>query len=862
MENNFGENESITLPEVRLVLIGGRWAGKSSSGNTILGEERFECGRIRTAQSEKRRSVVGGRRLIVVDTPGWRSSLSLTEIPEVDKQQLKLNAPMCMPGPNVFLLVVPIDTAFSADSRRMVEEHMKLLGERVWRYTMVLFTCGDFLWEKNIEQHIESEGDSLKWLMERCSNRYQVFNNHEQSPSDQVTRLLEEIDEMLWHNNCRYYEVDEQTLDIMKKKQQEVALRAGERLRRSEEQRHQMKALIAGEMITIPKLHMVLLGSRSAGKTSLGNTLLGNKEQEVGKWTARSVARQGFLGQTEITLVDTPGWWKGFPVCDTPEAIKDELMISPFQCRPGPHVFLLVIDADASFNAKHLLAVTTHMDLLGEGVWRHTIVVFTRGDWLGTHTIEQYIEGEGEALQSLVEQCGNRYHVIDNKNADDGTQTKELLGKITETVAGNNWDYFVPDEKIYLAVEERKKSVKKGALVRQSQVHAKRKTLRDSSKELQELTVVMLGQKTSGKSATGNNLLCKEVFATCQNESCQVVAGEVAGRLVTVINTPGWRKDPSHCTKEMDIELVRGLSLSPLGVHAVLLVVPADLAFGEVQQAALEDHMNLFDASIWKHTLVVFTHGDKLADVSIEEHIEREHSALRWLIDKCENKYHVMNNWKKADVSQGTELFEKIDEMMAGNGEQLFCPEMNDIYLRIEEKFSRRQLKHVLKQRLKEEYQKRELKLMEGFKETLLKLQADIRGSVTSTKSMSRTKGIGQRKKDGKKKEENIDSKISQEIEKLEKDIRTKSSEVLRSSKDFLVPSLNGESPASSIAKPLSDRKSSTGQFNKVLGWLSTLQIGTNVDNQMTLKFSQTSGYGSVLTHNNLDFDKELMNES
>ncbi|XP_032381885.1 GTPase IMAP family member 8 isoform X2 [Etheostoma spectabile] len=862
MENNFGENTSITLPEVRLVLIGGRWAGKSSSGNTILGEERFECGRIRTAQSEKRRAVVGGRRLIVVDTPGWRSSRSLSEIPEVDKQELKLNASTCMPGPNVFLLVVPIDTAFSADSRRTVEEHMKLLGERVWRYTMVLFTCGDFLGEKNIEQHIESEGDSLKWLMERCSNRYHVFNNHEQSPSNQVTRLLEEIDEMLWHNNCSYYKVDEQTLDIMKKKQQEVAERAGERRRRSEEQRHQMKALTAGKMITIPKLHMVLLGSRSAGKTSLGNTLLGNKEQEVGKWTARSVARQGFLGQTEITLVDTPGWWKGFPVCDTPEAIKDELMTSPFQCRPGPHVFLLVIDADASFNAKHLLAVTTHMDLLGEGVWRHTIVVFTRGDWLGTHTIEQYIEGEGQALQSLVEQCGNRYHVIDNKNADDGTQTTELLGRITETVAGNNWDYFVPDEKIYLAVEKRKKSVKKGALLRQSQVHAKRKTLRDSSKELQELTVVMLGQKTSGKSATGNNLLCKEVFATCQNESCQVGTGDVAGRLVTVIDTPGWRKDPSRCTQEMDIELVRGLSLSPLGVHAVLLVVPLDLAFGELQQAALEDHMDLFDASIWKHTMVVFTHGDKLAHKSIEEHIEREHSALRWLIDKCENKYHVMNNRKKANMSQGTELFEKIDEMMAGNGEQLFCPEMNDIYLRIEEKFRRRQLKHVLKQRLKEEYQKRELKLMEGFKETLLQLQADVRGNVTSTKSMSQTKGIGLRKKEGTKKKENIDSKISQEIEKLEKDIRTKSSEVLQSSKDFLVPSLNGESPAPSIAYSLPDRKSSTGQFDKVLRWLSTLQIGTNVDNQMTLKFSQTSGYGSVLPHDNLDFDTELMNES
>ena len=159
-----------------------------------------------------------------------------------------------------------------------------------------------------------------------------------------------------------------------------------------------------------------------------------------------------------------------------------------------------------------------------------------------------------------------------------------------------------------------------------------------------------------------------------------------------------------------------------------------DLTFREAQRAALEEHMNVFDASVWKHTMVLFTYGDKLADKSIEEHIEREHSALRWLIDKCENKYHVVNNMKKTDMSQVTELFEKIEEMVAGNDDQLFCPKMDDIYLRIDEMFKRRQLKHVLKQRLGEEYKKRELELITGFRGQLLELQAEIRGSATSTK--------------------------------------------------------------------------------------------------------------------------------
>ncbi|XP_075944644.1 GTPase IMAP family member 8 [Anarhichas minor] len=859
MENNLGERESTTLSEVRLILIGGRWAGKSFSGNTILRKERFECGRTRTAQTEVRHGAVEDRHLTVVDAPGWSSSLSLTEIPEGDKRRFKLNVSKCPPGPHVFLLVVPIDSAFSVDNRRTVEEHMKLLGERVWRYTMVLFTCGDFLGGKTIEQHIESEGDSLKWLTVRCRNRYHVFNNKEKRNSDQVTQLLQKIDEMMRHNDGSWYQVDEQTLNTINEKQREVVERAEMRRRRSEEQRRQMKTLIPEKMKLIPKLRLVLLGSRSVGKTSVGNSILGFKEQEDGQRTARSVARRGFVGETEITVVDTPGWWKGFSVVDTPEAMREEVKRSPFLCLPGPHVFLLVIDVDASFNLKHLDAVTSHVALLGEEVWRRTIVVFTRGDWLGSHTVEEYIEGEGKALQSLVEQCGNRYHVIDNKNADDGTQIMELLEKITETVAGNDWDYFVPDQKILVMIEKRRLSVEGAAQQRQSQVVAKRKALRGDSKELSELKLLMLGQKTFGKSATGNNLLRKEVFATCENESCQMEEGEVAGRLVTVIDTPGWRRDSSCCTEEKDKEIVRGLSLSRSGVHAVLLVVPLDLTFREAQQAALEEHVNLFGADVWKHAVVLFTYGDNLADKSVEEHIEGEHGALRWLIDKCENKYHVVNNMKKTDTGQVNELFEKIEEMVAGNGGRLFYPEMNAVLLRIDEKFGRRQLKLVLKQRLEEEYRRRELELMTGFKKTLLHLQAEVKGqSVTSTKCKLLTKGIVQRRKDGKEKEESMNLKISQEIEKLEKNIETKSSELQQGSMDVFLPNFKREGPAPSTAGSLSQMENPTRHYDKVLGWLSTLQIGRNYDNQMTLNFSQaTSGYRSVLPHGDLDFDED-----
>ena len=60
------------------------------------------------------------------------------------------------------------------------------------------------------------------------------------------------------------------------------------------------------------------------------------------------------------------------------------------------------------------------MELLGENVWRHTMVLFSGGDLLGGQSIQTFIQSEGEALQRLLWRCGNRYHVLSNVNGGHG----------------------------------------------------------------------------------------------------------------------------------------------------------------------------------------------------------------------------------------------------------------------------------------------------------------------------------------------------------------------------------------------------------------------------------------------------------
>ncbi|XP_031435737.2 GTPase IMAP family member 4-like [Clupea harengus] len=188
--------DSLHLSELRIVLLGYRTAGKSSSGNTILGREEFDTVG-KTAQCVKRQGQVAGRQVTVVEAPGWWLNFQLEVTPDLTKNEIELSVSLCPPGPHALLLVIRVDKSFTETHRRSLHEHLELLSERVWSHSIVLFTWGDLLGDTPIEQHIESEGESLQWLVEKCGNRYHVLNNQKREDHMQVTQLMEKIEEMM-----------------------------------------------------------------------------------------------------------------------------------------------------------------------------------------------------------------------------------------------------------------------------------------------------------------------------------------------------------------------------------------------------------------------------------------------------------------------------------------------------------------------------------------------------------------------------------------------------------------------------------------------------------------------------------------
>ncbi|XP_066504201.1 GTPase IMAP family member 8 [Hoplias malabaricus] len=426
------QTEESRCNDLQVVLLGWHKAGKTSVVNTILGPSVAVAV---SGQCVKKEGYVNGRKIALVDTPGWWKDLSIKDSPELSKQAIVRSVSLCPPGPQVFLLVIEADLLFTEKHMEPLMQRMELLSERVWEHTIILFTGQDSLLNVTIEQHIQSQGPPLQKLLKKCGNRYHVFDVINQENTTQVAELFEKIDNVVRQNGGKHFEINLKVHQEHQRKWEDVQTRAS--TRRSEVQKE--KSIIAekANIHRLEEVRIILFGWMISGKSSVGNKLLGHEEFLTGERTMKCKRAYGKMAGRKITVLDTPGWWKFFSSEFNPQWVKTAVLQDVLRCKKYPHAMLLVLPADTSFKEEQKKTIQENMDVFGEQIWRHTIVLFTWGDFLGDASIEQHIESEGEALQWLIDKCGNRYHVFDNTKSGDDSQVTELLDKVEEMVAGN-----------------------------------------------------------------------------------------------------------------------------------------------------------------------------------------------------------------------------------------------------------------------------------------------------------------------------------------------------------------------------------------------------------------------------------------